>query len=613
MALTQQQLLDLVSAFGPSILSGIGQAGQAGADRAALEREQQRQQEQEQYNRRLAARGALAGFYQNQQTRDINAATGLADQSPLGAEQVFAQQMARRRMAPALAAQFGNQAGSNPMATAALRGGPNFLAPFAGEDYQSTVSQGATARSIAERRKALAGVDPNFQFGSMGDYGLPDLGGEVSQYQGDVRSRRQASELELQRLLTEQMREASAAQLPTTTATGQAPAASTSKKGPSLLRRIAGAALPVAAAFIPGVGPVASALIQAGAGAAGSALAGGGVKGALTGAALGGLGAATGGLGSAAGRQVAGESAKSFVKRAILNPRALTQIAGGVAGGEAGAAAQLASLGMDRIPGGVTAQSTGMVDAQGRLRQIDPALLNRPLESLDASLSRTPGMSIGGVLQPDADSAIPARQNTALAELAASPRPRPVASRARGAATAAAAPQGPLPLELQRALEQLMTRSELQQLPAGTLTDAGTQEAFGPAAGAYRMFGGPEGRPGAAKILGDLTGAGMLAALGAGLLPRAAAGLGAAALGATEAGAAGSAVPAAISGSASRAVPATLNAVTRAVRGGKSAASAGGALQPSARAAQFKAMMDQLLNRYSRALPPGGSIQRRLP
>jgi len=212
------------------------------------------------------------------------------------------------------------------------------------------VSPEATARSIAERRKALGAIDPNFQFGSMGDFGLPDLGGEVSQYQGDVRSRRQASEMDLQRLLTEQMREASAAQIPgATSATGAPATGTTTQKKPSLLRRIAGAALPVAAAFIPGVGPVASALIQAGAGAAGSALAGGGLKGALTGAAMGGLGAATGGLGSAAGRKVAGETTKSFVQRAILNPRALTQIAGGALGGGTGAALQAASLGMDRI------------------------------------------------------------------------------------------------------------------------------------------------------------------------------------------------------------------------------------------------------------------------
>lgn len=49
--------------------------------------------------------------------------------------------------------------------------------------------------------------------------------------------------------------------------------------------------LPIAVSFIPGVGPVASAALQAGAGAAAGALDGGGLKGALIGAAGGALGA----------------------------------------------------------------------------------------------------------------------------------------------------------------------------------------------------------------------------------------------------------------------------------------------------------------------------------
>jgi len=353
----RKQLLDLAAAFGPSIVSGIGQAGRATADRALIEQDRARQAEQELYNRRMAARGGLAGFFQNQLNRDINAAGDFAAQSPLGAEQALARQMARQRAGADAVRQYKPPTGMSPAASAFAAQQQNFLAPFASADYQATVSPEATARSIAERRKALAGIDPNFQFGSMGDYGLPDLGGEVSQYQGDVRSRRQASEMDLQRLLTEQMREASAAQIPgaqTSTATGASTASK--KKSPSLLRRIAGAALPVAAAFIPGgaaMGPVLSTLIQAGAGAAGSALAGGGLKGALTGAAMGGLGAATGGLGSAAGRRVAGETTKSFIQRAILDPRALTQIAGGALGGDTGAALQAASLGMPgaRRPG----------------------------------------------------------------------------------------------------------------------------------------------------------------------------------------------------------------------------------------------------------------------
>lgn len=450
--LTKDQLIQLAAAFGPSLISGIGQGGQAAADRALTEQDRARQAEQELYNRRMGARGGLAGFFQNQLTRDINAAGDFAAQSPLGAEQALARQMARQRAGAEAVRQYKPPTGMSPAASAFAAQQQNFLAPFASADYQATVSPEATARSIAERRKALGAIDPNFQFGSMGDFGLPDLGGEVSQYQGDVRSRRQASEMDLQRLLTEQMREASAAQIPGATSATAAPTtgAATTQKKPSLLRRVVGAALPVAAAFIPGVGPVASALIQAGAGAAGSAIAGGGLKGALTGAAMGGLGAATGGLGSAASRMGAGGAKGglgSFVQRAILDPRALTQIAGGAIGGGTGAALQAASLGMDRIQGNAGQKLLNQyVGSDGALRQIDPSLLNRPLESVNSTLSAIPGMRVGGELQPNrstVDALPPTLQSSSqlmaeLARLQGAAAPRRPAPRRRASGVAAA-------------------------------------------------------------------------------------------------------------------------------------------------------------------------------
>lgn len=429
--LTKDQLIQLATAFGPSLISGIGQGGQAAADRALTEQGRARQAEQELYNRRMGARAGLAGFFQNQLTRDINAAGDFAAQSPLGAEQALARQMARQRAGAEAVRQYKPPTGMSPAASAFAAQQQNFLAPFASADYQATVSPEATARSIAERRKALAGIDPNFQFGSMGDFGLPDLGGEVSQYQGDVRSRRQASEMDLQRLLTEQMREASAAQIPGATSATAAPTTgtTTTQKKPSLLRRVVGAALPVAAAFIPGVGPVASALIQAGAGAAGSAIAGGGLKGALTGAAMGGLGAATGGLGSAASRMGA-NGAKgglgSFVQRAILDPRALTQIAGGAIGGDAGTALQAASLGMGRVPsaGGRTFDTSfeqqglpnSMLPGGGMYKEMTTDLGKGPLDT-SFEQQAVPGLLPGG--------------GTLTTDIGPAPRRRPAAAAVR--------------------------------------------------------------------------------------------------------------------------------------------------------------------------------------
>jgi len=503
--LTKDQLIQLAAAFGPSLISGIGQGGQAAADRALTEQDRARQAEQEAYNRRMGARGGLAGFFQNQLTRDINAAGDFAAQSPLGAEQALARQMARQRAGAEAVRQYKPPTGMSPAASAFAAQQQNFLAPFASADYQATVSPEATARSIAERRKALAGIDPNFRFGSMGDFGLPDLGGEVSQYQGDVRSRRQASEMDLQRLLTEQMREASAAQIPGATSATGAPTtgATTTQKKPSLLRRVVGAALPVAAAFIPGVGPVASALIQAGAGAAGSAIAGGGLKGALTGAAMGGLGAATGGLGSAASRMGAGGAKGglgSFVQRAILDPRALTQIAGGAIGGGTGAALQAASLGMDRIPsaGGRTFDTS--FEQQGLPSSMLPTggtyagmTMDPGKGPLDTSFEQqaVPGLLPGG--------------GTLTTDIGPAPRRR----RAQGPPPPSAPPPQ-IPLEVRRALEQGMRRSDLQRQPAGSLTDQGLQEAYGPVAGAMRVFGTAEGPPSLDQILGDAIQAALL-------------------------------------------------------------------------------------------------------
>ena len=76
--LTKDQLIQLAAAFGPSLISGIGQGGQAAADRALTEQDRARQAEQEAYNRRMGARAGLAGFFQNQLTRDINAAGDFA-------------------------------------------------------------------------------------------------------------------------------------------------------------------------------------------------------------------------------------------------------------------------------------------------------------------------------------------------------------------------------------------------------------------------------------------------------------------------------------------------------------------------------------------------------
>jgi hypothetical protein len=109
-------------------------------------------------------------------------------------------------------------------------------------------------------------------------------------------------------------------------------------------------AAPIAASFIPGLGPIASTLVSAGTGAAAGAI-GGGKKGALIGGLIGGL---TGGAGSAAkGGATAANAAKQGIGSTIgniakktagglignlLNPNVLETASSGVAGATQAAA-----------------------------------------------------------------------------------------------------------------------------------------------------------------------------------------------------------------------------------------------------------------------------------
>ena len=108
---------------------------------------------------------------------------------------------------------------------------------------------------------------------------------------------------------------------------------------------MAATAAPIVAA--PFTGGTSLALIGAGSGALKGALSGG-AKGALTGAAMGAATSAIGGgaAGAAAKRGISEgvkESASAAIKRAILNPRALTQLGGAAVGGQTEQVAQMVS------------------------------------------------------------------------------------------------------------------------------------------------------------------------------------------------------------------------------------------------------------------------------
>lgn len=356
--LSASDWVQLLSAFGPAALSAIGGAGQASYDRKRQEQQDLLERAQADYLRRQGARAGLSSFYADQLAQQRSGAQALANAMPLGAEQDLATRMALLRGLSA-AGQAGPtvETSGNPALQARLAAQPtrNVLAGWARPDVVQAISPEATARSIAERRKALAGLDPNFQFGGMGDYGVPDLGGEVSGYASSVQGRRAQAEGTLLNYLQQQMNEAQAPLVPqaqtmqagTTGQTGE-------KKTPWWKRalKVAAAAAPIVAA--PFTSGATLALIGAGSGALAGGL-DGGMQGALTGGAL---GAATAGLGggaagSAAKRQI-GESVRSAVQRSILNPRALAQLAGAGIGGQTGQTLQMAST---MLPGAREYQS----------------------------------------------------------------------------------------------------------------------------------------------------------------------------------------------------------------------------------------------------------------
>lgn len=296
------------------------------------------------YNAQLQARSGLGAFYGQTAADRARAAEVALGAMPLGAEQNLAMQMARARGLSGVAETFQPLMPASADIAGLIRPTSNVLSAFTTPDYRASISPEATARSIAERRKAIAGVNPTFQFGSMGDYGLPNLEKEVATYAQGVAADRLSRENQLLNLLTTQMEAANALSQPQSMQ-GVPPIQSSAAAQPkktSWWKKVVGTALPIAAAFIPGVGPAASVALQAAAGAAGGALTGG-KKGALTGAITGAIGAKTGGLGSAAGQRAATESAKEFTKRAILQPSTLTSTAGKLIGGQTGTVLQAAA------------------------------------------------------------------------------------------------------------------------------------------------------------------------------------------------------------------------------------------------------------------------------
>jgi soluble lytic murein transglycosylase-like protein len=302
--------------MGAQVASGVAGAGTSSASRAY-------QQQQDLYNRQQAAREAGMAWLNSLLSGQTARATALADRMPLGAEQGYVQRQA-------LLGAMGRNIAGMPLPT----GYGGTVNPLAGLDVNRYFGDAQTAAALAERRKALAGIEPNFQFGALSGYGLGDAATTdqaVADYAKAIGEQRLARENAMTQFLVDQSR-AVGLGAPSTTQPGQ-PAPSKKKSVWSTIGKVAAAAAPFVAGGMKNISPQTMKTIQAASGAAQGALSGGGAGGAA-------LGAVSGYMAPAVQPTGIG------IREAILNPRALGTIASAGLPGVYGTIGQMVSSGL---------------------------------------------------------------------------------------------------------------------------------------------------------------------------------------------------------------------------------------------------------------------------
>lgn len=162
MAMTTQEMIAMLM---PAV------AGMAQGALGARQQGQQNQLTQQQYMNQLLANKANIG-QALQQNRQNQYQAGL-NASPLGNEQQYVQKMRMMQaLLPAIASAR-TAAPTDPGILSAYKPGSNYAQQVAGNPgLQQSVGDPATEAALAERRKMIAQVNPNVQFGSLSQYGL---------------------------------------------------------------------------------------------------------------------------------------------------------------------------------------------------------------------------------------------------------------------------------------------------------------------------------------------------------------------------------------------------------------------------------------------------------
>jgi hypothetical protein len=242
-------------------------------------------QDHSQFSAKLAA-----DLAQSRRDDDLRRAVGAMNSTKLGENENFA---TRNRI---LSAVLPNMRGGNftPGDAGVARAMGSRPSPFANgipAEALTAIGEGATGRAIADRQKMLLNIDPNAplaDFGAMGfdpeqsNFGLED-------YQSGLVSARDASNTSVD----DAIRRALAQDYEGIMRLPGDPAQEEQKKQGfwSKLGGVLKFAAPIAASFIPGVGPLAAAAIAGGGSTAGSLLQGDSIGQALL---SGGMGAASG-------------------------------------------------------------------------------------------------------------------------------------------------------------------------------------------------------------------------------------------------------------------------------------------------------------------------------
>lgn len=275
------------------LFGNMGAGALSSAVGANQNKKNQAQQELDAMVQRQLA--ALQNSQQTSQSLQDQRQQGWKDQtsqSPLGQEQSYLQ---KQRLAQVLFPQIANFKPAMPT-DAGVAGAyvppTNFLSALGNPKLLETFGDQATATSLADRRKLMAGLNPDYEFSSLGNFGLDssfDQG--VNRAQQDAAGRRSAYENAQTSLANQQYNLAS-----------QPQQQQQQEKNGGGVKGFLGGLLKTAApfaSFIPGVGPLAAIGLGAAGGALGNKLQGGGL---VSGAAQGAIGAGVG----AAGKSLAG-------------------------------------------------------------------------------------------------------------------------------------------------------------------------------------------------------------------------------------------------------------------------------------------------------------------